>query len=186
MAVSRLKRWWIRVRIFFAMIAILLSLGVGIAASAWILQREIKQANLRAAEAERIARDTAEAAGTHGLASTTEPTPIPTSQPGEFLYPYELKVQALEFLGRRRTERSVTARLTFVFDCPSELCKQRLEASRSQLKDALLEISRTLSASEAKDPGIVVRLKAKMLERAKADFGDMAPHGIAVRDFVIF
>jgi flagellar basal body-associated protein FliL len=139
-------------------------------------------------EAEALAKKTAENEG-HAVSSEKEETaPVsePTSQPGEFLYAYELKNQALEFLPKRKVERPVHARLTLVFDCPSSAAKNRLEASRSQLKDRVLEATRSISAEALREPGAIVLLKERVMALVRNDFGEFAPHGVAVRDWVVY
>ncbi len=102
----------------------------------------------------------------------------------EFTYVYEIKAVAIPLSGRF-APKSAYAQFNLVLDCPSAECQRMMEVSRAKVRNDLFESSAGFTVEDFHEKDGFVKLKASFLNRLDEDFGELAPRGVVLRDWVV-
>ena len=107
------------------------------------------------------------------------PTSIET-----YVYTYELKNISIVLINRRGT-RTAYAQFSLVLDCPNAESARQMKLDHAKLLDTIFDVAATYYLDDFALPTGFASFKGSLLARYKADFKDVSPRDIAIRDWVM-
>jgi flagellar basal body-associated protein FliL len=101
-----------------------------------------------------------------------------------FPFPYEIRGMVVP-IANRRESTALYAQFSIVFDCPSEAAKETMELSRAKIRSRLFEVAMRFGENDFRTKEGFERFHKAILVELKDAFGEHAPRGVSLRDWML-